>query len=151
MRKINEAGLYLLKHWESFSPVIYLCQARVPSIGYGETDKKIISKYKNSKMTEAEASDLLAVSIVKYERAVIELINVQVPLYDNEFAALVSFTYNTGINSLKNSTLRKILLKEDYEGVPKQLSRWIYAGGKRSNGLINRRNAEIKLWESYDE
>jgi lysozyme len=64
------------------------------------------------------------------------------------FTALVSFGFNVGSTAYLNSTLRKKLLAKDYSAIPGQLRRWIYDNGKIFQGLINRREQEITLWES---
>ena len=145
-RHINQAGIYLTKHFEGFVPVIYFCPAKVETIGYGETDKVIIEQYRGKKISEPEAEKLLIKSLKKYSFAVYNLINSRVPLSDNEFSALVSFSYNLGIRSLRDSTLRKVILREEYEEAPNQFKRWVYAGGRKLNGLVKRRRAEIDLW-----
>lgn len=71
---------------------------------------------------------------------------VKVSLSQNQFDALVSFTFNTGIQAFAGSTLLKILNQANYAGVPDQLRRWVHAGGKVIDGLVNRRENEIKLW-----
>src|SRR5690606_433369 len=73
---------------------------------------------------------------------------VKVPLTDNQFAALVSFDFNTG--KLHSSTLLKKLNKGDYDAVPAELMKWVnvWINGKfkKSQGLVNRRSAEVGLW-----
>ena len=74
---------------------------------------------------------------------------VKVPLNDAQFAALVFFDFNTG--ALHKSTLLKKLNKGDYESVPDELSRWVYAKKKKIKGLVNRRAKEAALWSSLDD
>jgi GH24 family phage-related lysozyme (muramidase) len=59
--------------------------------------------------------------------------------------ALISFIYNVGEGAYRRSTLRKYLLKKDLAQVMKQLSRWVIAEGKVSQGLVKRRGAEAAL------
>jgi ribosomal protein L14E/L6E/L27E len=40
----------------------------------------------------------------------------------------------------------KVLNLGKYEEVPGQFKRWVYSGGKKVNGLVNRRENEIQLW-----
>lgn len=146
MRRTNEAGVKLIKKWESFVDHVYLCSAGVPTIGYGETNPEVIREFRGKTMTEEYASELLDKSLVKYENAVYTLVNSHVPLTDNEYASLVSFTYNLGANALRNSTLRKVILRGEYDLAPAQFMRWVYAGGRKLNGLFNRRKEEANLW-----
>ena len=69
-----------------------------------------------------------------------------VPLTQGQYDALVSFSFNTG--SLSVSTLRKKLLRGDYEGAAGEFQRWVFAGGRRLAGLVRRREAERNLFLS---
>jgi lysozyme len=51
-----------------------------------------------------------------------------------------------GEGNFQKSTLLRKLNAWDYDAVPKELRKWVYAGGKMSKGLVNRRENEIKLW-----
>ena len=48
------------------------------------------------------------------------------------------------------STLLKKLNKGDYAAVPVELMKWVNAGGKKVQGLVNRRAAEAGLWAKGD-
>lgn len=91
-----------------------------------------------------EGDRLFAKELAIYEDAVERLITV--PLNQNQFDALVSFTYNCGVGALQNSTLRTLLNQGKYEQVPAQLMRWVNAGGKKYRGLERRRAAEGALF-----
>jgi lysozyme len=60
-------------------------------------------------MTEVEASELLIKTLVEFENKVNSL---GLPLKQNEFDALVSFSYNLGFGALKGSTLLKRVLSQ---------------------------------------
>jgi lysozyme len=94
--------------------------------------------------TEAEGKKMFEKELAIYEDAIERL--VKVPLNENQFSALVSFTYNCGIGALEKSTLLKLLNQGKYEAVPAQLMRWANAGGKRYDGLVRRRKAEGALF-----
>lgn len=161
-RNINAAGLKLIKSWESF--VAYPYDDLLPpvkgvyrewtggpvtgtlTIGYGHTDaaKHPLKVKAGLRITEVEACEILDVDLDECEDAVARL--VKVPLTDNQFSALVSFQFNTG--SLASSTLLKKLNAGDYRAVPEQLLRWVHAKGRYVEGLKNRRNAEIALWNT---
>ena len=72
---------------------------------------------------------------------------VEVPLEQNQFDALISWTFNLGTGALSSSTLLKVLNDENYGGVPEQIKRWNMAGGKVLDGLVRRREAEALLFE----
>ena len=71
---------------------------------------------------------------------------VHVPLEQNEFDALVAWTYNLGSTNLNNSTMLKVLNAGDNQDVPAQMKRWNKAGGKVLEGLVRRREAEAALF-----
>ncbi|MGZ3891178.1 MAG: lysozyme, partial [Mucilaginibacter sp.] len=68
------------------------------------------------------ASALYVNTLGQYETAVNTL--VKVPLTQNQFDALVSFTYNEGTGALKESTLLKKLNERDYAGAADQFLAW---------------------------
>lgn len=71
---------------------------------------------------------------------------VLVPLTDYQRAALYSFTYNVGISAFTNSTLLQKLNAGNYSGARQELHRWMFAGGIKRQGLINRRQIESWLY-----
>jgi lysozyme len=74
---------------------------------------------------------------------------VMVPVSDNQLLAMASLTYNVGENAFATSTLLKLLNEgQNKDIVANQFDRWVYAGGKVSDGLKNRRIAEKRLFLS---
>ena len=138
---INQAGLDLIKTWEGLRLHSYLCPAGVWTIGYGTTN----GVHPGQVITELEAEEFLARDLEVFEQAVIRCITV--PLTPNQFAALVSFTYNCGEGALAGSTLRRRLNDgEDVNTVISQeFPKWVKAGSVTLQGLVNRRNDEIAL------
>jgi lysozyme len=142
-RRINAAGLSLVKQWEALRTAAYRDAVGVWTIGYGHTNAAggpVVTA--GMKITAEEADIILQSDLSKFEVRVDRL--VKVALTDNQFAALVSFDFNTG--ALDKSTLLKKLNKGDYNAVPVELMKWVNAGGKKLNGLVNRRSAEAGLW-----
>lgn len=142
--KISENGLELIKHFEGCELEAYQCAAGVWTIGYGHTkDVKV-----GDKITKAIADSLLAEEMDEYEGYVNNAVTVD--LNQDQFDALVSWTYNLGNGSLISSTMLKVLNSGDFEGVPAQIKRWNKAGGKVLEGLTRRREAEANLFEGKD-
>lgn len=142
-RRINPAGLSLVKQWEALRTTAYRDAVGVWTVGYGHTSAAggpVVAA--GMKITADEADVILRTDLSKFEARVDRL--VKVALTDNQFAALVSFDFNTG--ALDKSTLLKKLNKGDYNAVPAELMKWVNAGGKKLNGLVNRRSAEAGLW-----
>jgi len=63
-----------------------------------------------------------------------------------EFDALVSLTHNIGPTAYCTSTIAKKVNRGDYSGAAAEFDRWVYSGGKKVPGLVNRRNAEERLF-----
>lgn len=142
-RRINAAGLALVKQWEGLKTKAYQDVADVWTIGYGHTSAAGAPVVKpNMVITEARAEEILRDDLAKFEERVARL--VKVPLTDNQHAVLVSFDFNTG--KLHSSTLLKKLNAGDYDAVPLELMKWVNAGGRRVKGLVNRRAAEAGFW-----
>lgn len=144
--KTSKAGLNLIKQFESFRAAPYLCSAGVPTIGYGTTvyPNGIKVKLSDQKITQQLAESFLQHHVNAIEKDILSLI--KVPLKQNQFDALVSFSYNVGVGAFRDSTLLKLLNAGDIDGASKQFERWNKAGGKVSNGLTRRRNAEKALF-----
>ena len=142
--KISQEGIDLIKHFEGCALESYLCSAGVLTIGYGTT-KNVVE---GMKITQNQAEELLAKDLEEFEEYVEDLIDV--PLEQNQFDALVAWTYNLGPTNLKTSTLRKVLNKGAYDDVAEQIKRWNKANGKVLKGLVRRRNAEAELFNGND-
>lgn len=69
---------------------------------------------------------------------------VTVPLFQHEYDAYVSFAYNVGGGAFCGSTLVRKLNAGDYEGACGELRRWVYSGGRKVQGLVNRREQEYQ-------
>ena len=121
-----------------------MCAADVLTIGYGHT----ATVHENMQITQEVADELLLRDLEIYEKAVNE--NVKVPLDENQFSSLVSWTFNLGETNLKNSTLLKVLNENKHDEVPAQIRRWNKAGGRVLEGLIRRREAEALLFEGKE-
>jgi GH24 family phage-related lysozyme (muramidase) len=141
---INQDGVNLIKSFEGMELEAYLDAVGVWTIGYGH----IQGVYEGMTITEAQAEELLRKDLAEFESAVSEA--VQVSINDNQFSALVSFTFNLGAGSLFESTLLKLLNQGDFQGAADQFPRWNKAGGQELPGLTRRRKAERALFLGED-
>jgi lysozyme len=153
--RMSQRGKELLAQWEGIEGNVYKDSAGLPTIGVGHlltrdelTSGKIIIrglsvKYANG-LTQQDVLNLLAQDLDIFEEIVNT--NVKVDLAQHQFDALVAFTFNIGGNAFKSSTLLKALNQGRYGDVPEQLRRWVFAGGQKVQGLANRREKEIQLW-----
>ena len=138
---VSQRELELIKSFESFEPVRYICPAGYPTIGYGHV---ILDREDLQKVTEAEAETLLLGDVAIAERSVCRLI--KVPLEDCQFSALTSFTFNLGGAALQRSTLRQKVNRGEHGEVPDEFRKWVYAGGRKLKGLVRRREVEATLY-----
>lgn len=140
--KTSTTGINLIKRWEGFRNKAYLCPANVWTIGYGHT----ATCEPGQVISTARGEELLKDDVSEYEAAVNYL--VKAPLTQNQFDALVSFTYNVGITAFGRSTLLKYLNQKQYELAANEFKRWVHGGGRRLAGLVRRRKAERNLFVS---
>jgi GH24 family phage-related lysozyme (muramidase) len=143
--KISNNGLNLIKQFEGLKLNAYDDGVGVWTIGYGTIKYPNGVRVKHGdKITQAQADQYIANDVATFERAVKMLVNV--PLNQNQFDALVSFTYNLGATNLSASTLLKKLNSKDYNGAAGEFQKWNKAGGKVMTGLVRRRKAEMELF-----
>ncbi|MEG1856302.1 MAG: lysozyme, partial [Acinetobacter sp.] len=115
------------------------------TIGFGTTVyPNGIRVKKGDTCTEAQAKAYMQNDLKKFEQAVNGAVNI--PLNQNQYDALVSLTYNIGAAAFSKSTLVKKLNAGDIQGAADQFDVWINAGGKRMQGLVNRRAKEKALF-----
>lgn len=139
-RQINEAGLSLVKSFEGLFLNAYQDSVGVWTIGWGHTK----GVRQGQSITEAQATQFLLADMAEAEAAVERLVTV--PLSGDQFAALVSFTFNLGAGAFGGSTLLRKLNGGDYASVASEMMRWDHAGGKTLAGLTRRRKAEGELF-----
>lgn len=136
---ISDTGLNLIKKYEGCHLTAYRCPAGVWTIGYGHTS----GVKQGMEITQAQADDFLRSDVKNSEKYV----NQYVSLYhftQNQFDALVSFTYNCGAGNLKklvNGGQRTIF--EISNAIPN----YNKGGGKVLNGLVKRRADEKALFD----
>jgi len=139
--KTSQEGISLIKSFEGCELTAYRCSADVPTIGYGHT----AGVSDGDTCTQEEAETMLAEDLVEFEEYVKNYVEFE--LQQNEFDALVAWTYNLGPKNLSESTLLKELNAGNLEEVPRQMKRWNRAGGEVLDGLIRRREAESRLFK----
>lgn len=145
MRKLDDNGRFFIKSSESLVLHAYpdpLTKGEPYTIGYGHTDRGKIKP--GDRITEQQADELFDKDIEKYERCVSDAVTVE--LTDEQFSALVSFSYNVGATAFLNSTLLKELNNGHYVEAGNQFVVWNKSKGKVSPGLTNRRQHEQNLF-----
>ena len=144
-RQINDAGLELIKSFEALRLEAYLpTPDDVPTIGYGHTK----GVQMGDTCTEEEAEAFLRADLAWAEAAVESA--TQVDLTDNEFAALVSITFNIGQTNFDRSTLLRELNQRDFVDASAQFLVWDRQRGVELPGLERRRKAEEALFDTEE-
>ena len=142
--KTSDEGISLIKKFEGCRLEPYFCSGNVLTIGFGHTR----TVEENMSITEDTAEALLKEDLKDFEEQVSNLVKVE--LNQNQFDALIAWTFNLGSGNLSSSTLLKKLNNSEYDEVPEQIKRWNKAGGKVLEGLVRRREAEALLFEGKD-
>lgn len=131
-----------IKQFEGRSLKAYRCQAGVLSIGYGHTK----GVKEGDEISASEAEQLLVEDLTAIADDLNRLVNV--PVSDGQYIALLSLAFNVGASAVKKSTLLFHLNHKRYDEAAAEFDKWVYAGGKVSEGLKRRRAAERELFEN---
>lgn len=130
-----------VKQFEGCELKAYRCSAGVLTIGYGHTK----GVKEGDEISPAEAEQLLVEDLTAIADDLNRLVNV--PVSEGQYIALLSLAFNIGATALKKSTLLFHLNHGRYDEAADEFDKWIYAGGKVSEGLKRRRAAERELFE----
>lgn len=155
MMKASKKIIAFIASFEAFRSKPYLDIAGIPTIGYGatyyENGKKVTLK--DAPITPERALELKSFHVQVAEKAVNKLVTSV--LNQNQFDALVSFTYNLGAGALASSTLLKKVNVNPYDpSIENEFKKWVNARNPRtgklekSNGLIRRRQEEASVYFS---
>ena len=146
MKKMTTSrkGLQLIKDFEGLRLGSYKCPAGVWTIGYGHTK----GVKQGQVIDQMRADDMLIEDIAPIERL---LNSIGINFRQEQFDALVSWIFNLGQGSFKNSTiLKRIMDNADDTEIADQIIRWVYASGKILTGLKKRRIAEANMFLGYE-
>ena len=146
MNKTSDLGRELIELFEGYNNNPYRDCAGKLTIGYGHLIKP--GESFSGGIDRATADQLMATDLSYAEAAINAAVTVGISQW--EFDALVSFTYNLGVENFKSSTLLKMLNNEDIEGAMGQFKIWCHANGVEVEGLLRRRIAESMLFDNGD-
>ena len=131
----------MLKGFESLRLKAYLDVRGILTIGYGHTGPEVVQ---GLIWTQQQALQALQEDVSWAVNAVAKAVTV--PLLQNQFDALVSFTFNVGAGAFEGSTLLHLLNAANFVGTSEQFAHWVYAGTMLSSGLVNRRKTEAAMF-----
>jgi lysozyme len=139
--RCNDLGIQIIKEFEGCQFHAYQDQAGIWTIGYGSTTRVT----PNMVIDQSSADKRLCDDLEYAENVVFH--EITVPLSENQFSALVSFTFNEGPRHLENSTTKRLLNSNlDYIGAAQALLLWDKVRGTAIPGLLRRRQAECGLF-----
>lgn len=133
------SGMFIAKH-EGLILGTYLDPVGIITSCYGHTGTELKL---GQKFSEDQCLEQLAKDLSKHNTEMSK--HIKVPLSAEEHAAYLSFTYNVGVGNFKSSTLLKLLNKGQRTEACEQLTRWVFAKGRKLRGLVNRREDEKAL------
>lgn len=164
--KTNQAGIDLIKKWESFESDAYVCPAGWWTVGWGHTGRGKVEVLTDGtrtgksrgvkpgmRVTRHMADVIFDLDLEYYEADVAKLLGDH-PATSNEFSALVSFAFNVGPDidadtipeGLGDSRLLRLYLAGDKAGAAAEFGKWIHSNGKPMPGLVKRRAEERALF-----
>nr|DAW37324.1 MAG TPA: Lysozyme [Caudoviricetes sp.] len=144
--RISENGIEFIRQLESEKLTAYPDIVGIWTIGVGHTgfvDGKPVAR--GMAITKEKSKEILTADLKRFESAVNDA--VKVTLTQNQFDALVSLAFNIGEGAFARSTLVNKLNAGDKKGAAEQFLVWKNAGGRVSQGLLNRRQKEKAMFE----
>lgn len=146
---LNSDSISLIKGFEKLVKEPYLdAYRKIPTIGYGNTYYENGTKVSMSDapITEQRANELFTNISSAFSVAVYKFIKPKINL--NQLGALTSLAYNIGLGEFKKSSLlKKVNINPEDASIEREFQKFIFSNGKKSAGLLNRRNAEYQLYK----
>lgn len=138
----SERGLKLTEQHEGLRLLSYQDQGGVWTIGYGHTS----GVFRGQTITKEQAEAFLKEDIAHAVHTVNSYVNVSVT--QGQFDALVDFTFNVGSGAFSRSTLLTLINQSKFSEAADQFGFWVKVAGRRNDGLVNRRAAEVAVFQS---
>ena len=141
-----ESTATFIAAFEGFVDHVYLDAVGVETVGYGETRRDVIERYRGRTISKDEALQLLKRRVQEFADAVEASITNRSALTPARHAALTSLAYNIGVGGFAGSTACARFNAGDLGGACEAIGWWDKAGGKVLEGLARRRAAEMALF-----
>ena len=145
--KLDDIGYQLICDFEGLKLTPYLCNAKVPTIGYGNTyypDGKRVTLL-DDEITKEYAFEIFKEVADRFAKRVNEM--VKTDINQNQLNALTSFAYNVGTGSFASSTLlKKVNANPNDLAIKSEFKRWTKANKIVVKGLVNRRKKEALVY-----
>lgn len=145
--RLSEAGIKFIQTWEGLELKAYRDSKGLPTIGIGTTRYPDGTKVQmGDSCTEAQAYEWFRFDIARFEAFINRVIKIS--LNQNQFDALISLVYNIGETNFTEGTVDYKLNANQIEAALQAWLKYVYSGGRKIDGLANRRIAEVKLFKS---
>lgn len=140
--QISKNGIELIKSYEGLSLKACKCVAseKYYTIGYGHYGVDVKA---NDKITKAKALELLQNDITRIEILAKNKVPFISTLNQNQYDALISFSYNCGVGNLA-----KLCKDNNLTNISNRFTLYCKSSGKFLQGLYNRRVKERKLFNT---
>jgi lysozyme len=139
----SKDGMKLTEGFESCRLTAYPDLKGVWTIGYGHTGHEVVE---GLTWTQEHADSELLADVQHAADCVTCVVKIQIT--QDEFDALVDFTFNAGCHAFMTSTMLMKINAGDITGAAEEFDRWDHASGKVVAGLLRRREAETALFTS---
>ena len=138
---LSLTGERLIKSFESLRLTAYQDQKGIWTCGWGHTGRDVVEG------TTCDAA--LAETWFQMDTAAaVAGVNhtVRIPISQNEFDALASFTFNVGVGNEAHSTLVTYVNQSNFSAAGAEFPKWDHINGVPNAGLLRRRMAEQSLF-----
>jgi lysozyme len=143
MNTLGSAGEALIKSFEALRLTAYQDQRGIWTCGWGHTGPEVVEGTTcTPQLAEAWFLSDTQSAANGVDASILTNIN------QNQFDALVSFTYNVGVGAEAHSTLAKFVNARDFAGAAAEFPKWDHVDGEPNAGLLRRRLAEQALFVS---
>ena len=166
--RTSDKGIELMHKFEGYRDKPYQCSASMWTIGWGHVIYQDQIKYPlvakdgytgtlrknyplrpehNRVWSKDELVKIFKDDLVSFERGVLRLAP-NLAGHQGAFDACVAFSFNVGLGNFQRSTIRMKIGREEWPEASEAFMSWTKAGGKELRGLVLRRTAERKLFDS---
>lgn len=139
---LSTKGEQLIESFEQLRLAAYLDDKGVPTIGWGHTGPDVaMGMTCTAEQADAWKMHDLQTAINGVNHSITECTQ-------NQFDALVSFTYNVGVGAEAHSTMVRLMNAGDVADAAAEFPKWDHINGVENAGLKRRRLAEQTLFLS---
>lgn len=143
--RVSENGINLIRSFEGYMPRVYRDSGGVETIGYGETDKNFINKYRATGISRQDADAQLRNRAQRFYDGVARRTKGWDKLNQQQRDALTSYAYNIGLGGYgAHKHLLSAIERGDYENAALNINAGF--NDARNPGLKKRRIKERNLF-----